>query len=42
MSGIVWNVVQSVEPLQTSNVWQVVLHYRTSQVALAQLPALLC
>lgn len=42
VSGIVWNFVQSAVQLQTSNFWQVVQHYRTSQVALAQLPLLLC
>lgn len=42
VSGIAWNFAQSVVQLQTSNFWQVVQHFRTSQVALAQMPLLLC
>jgi len=42
VSGIGWNFAQSVVQLQTSNFWQVVQRYSTSQVALAQLPLLLC
>jgi MFS family permease len=42
VSGIAWNFAQSVVQLQTSNFWQVVQHFRTSQVALAQVPLLLC
>lgn len=42
VSGIAWNFAQSVVQLQTSNFWQVVQRWSTSQVALAQLPLLLC
>ena len=42
VSGIAWNFAQAVVQLQTSNFWQVVQHYSTSQVALAQLPLLIC
>jgi len=37
-SNFAWAVVQ----LQTSNFWQLVQHFSTSQVALAQLPLLVC
>lgn len=42
VSGIAWNFAQAVVQLQTSNFWQVVQRYSTSQVALAQLPLLIC
>ncbi|MFN9645542.1 MAG: MFS transporter, partial [Cyanobacteriota bacterium] len=42
VSGVVWNFVQSVVQLQTRNFWQLMQGFRTSQVALAQLPLLLC
>ncbi len=42
LSGIGWNFAQAAVQLQTSNFWQVVQHLRTSQVALAQVPLLLC
>jgi MFS family permease len=42
VSGIAWNFAQAVVQLQTSNFWQTVQHYSTSQVATAQLPLLLC
>ena len=42
VSGIAWNFAQAVVQLQTSNFWQTVQRYSTSQVALAQLPLLLC
>jgi len=42
VSGIAWNFAQAVVQLQTSNFWQSVQRYSTSQVALAQLPLLLC
>lgn len=42
VSGIAWNFAQSVVQLQTSNFWQVVQQFRTSQVALGQMPMLLC
>lgn len=42
VSGIAWNFAQAVVQLQTSNFWQLVQHYSTSQVALAQLPLLVC
>lgn len=42
VSGIGWNFAQSVVQLQTSNFWQVVQRFSTSQVALASLPLLLC
>ena len=41
-SGIAWNFAQAVVQLQTSNFWQTVQHYSTSQVATAQLPLLIC
>lgn len=41
VSGIAWNFAQAVVQLQTSNFWQVVQRFSTSQVALAQLPLLL-
>ena len=37
MSGIAWNFAQAVVQLQTSNYWQYVQGYGTSQVALGQL-----
>ena len=37
-SNFAWAVVQ----LQTSNFWQLIQHFSTSQVALAQLPLLVC
>jgi MFS family permease len=42
LSGVAWNFAQSVVQLQTSNFWQLVQHFNTSQVALAQAPMLLC
>jgi MFS family permease len=42
VSGLAWNFAQAVVQLQTSNFWQVVQRYSTSQVALAQLPLLIC
>jgi MFS family permease len=42
VSGIAWNFAQAVVQLQTSNFWQVVQRYSTSQVAFAQLPLLIC
>ena len=42
VSGIAWNFAQAVVQLQTSNFWQLVQRYNTSQVALAQLPLLIC
>lgn len=42
MNGIGWNVAQAVLQLQTSNFWQLVQGYSTSEVALGQLPFLLC
>jgi MFS family permease len=42
VSGIAWNFAQAVVQLQTSNFWQLVQRYSTSQVALAQLPLLIC
>lgn len=42
VSGIAWNFAQAVVQLQTSNFWQVVQRFSTSQVALAQLPLVLC
>ncbi|CAK6697575.1 MFS transporter [Synechococcus sp. CCY9201] len=42
VSGIAWNFAQAVVQLQTSNFWQTVQRYSTSQVALAQLPLLIC
>ncbi|MEB3331948.1 MAG: MFS transporter [Synechococcaceae cyanobacterium] len=41
VSGIAWNFAQAVVQLQTSNFWQTVQRYSTSQVALAQLPLLI-
>ncbi len=42
VSGIAWNFAQAVVQLQTSNFWQTVQRYSTSQVASAQLPLLIC
>jgi len=42
VSGVAWNFAQAVVQLQTSNFWQLVQRYSTSQVALAQLPLLIC
>ena len=42
VSGIAWNFAQGVVQLQTSNFWQVVQRFSTSQVAMAQLPLLIC
>ena len=42
VSGIGWNFAQSVVQLQTSNFWQVVQRFSTTQVALGQLPLLIC
>jgi hypothetical protein len=42
VSGIAWNFAQAVVQLQTSNFWQSVQRYSTSQVAQAQLPLLIC
>jgi MFS family permease len=42
VSGIAWNFAQAVVQLQTSNFWQLVQRFSTSQVALAQLPLLIC
>jgi MFS family permease len=42
VSGIAWNFAQAVVQLQTSNFWQTVQRYSTSQVATAQLPQLIC
>jgi MFS family permease len=42
VSGIAWNFAQAVVQLQTSNFWQSVQRYSTSQVATAQLPLLIC
>lgn len=42
VSGIACTVAQAVVLLQTSNFWQTVQHYSTSQVATAQLPLLIC
>ena len=42
VSGIAWNFAQAVVQLQTSNFWQTVQRYSTSQVATAQLPLLIC
>lgn len=41
VSGIAWNFAQAVVQLQTSNFWQTVQRYSTSQVALAQLPLMI-
>ena len=40
VSGIAGNVAWAVVQLQTSNFWQLVQHFSTAQVALAQLPLL--
>jgi MFS family permease len=42
VSGIAYNFAQAVVQLQTSNFWQLVQRFSTSQVALAQLPLLIC
>lgn len=42
VSGIAANFAWAVVQLQTSNFWQLVQHFSTAQVALAQLPFLLC
>jgi hypothetical protein len=42
VSGIAGNFAWAVVQLQTSNFWQLVQHFDTSQVALAQLPLLVC
>ena len=42
VSGIAGNFAWAVVQLQTSNFWQLVQHFNTSQVALAQLPLLVC
>jgi MFS family permease len=42
VSGIASNFAWAVVQLQTSNFWQRVQHFSTSQVALAQLPLLVC
>ena len=42
VSGIAGNFAWAVVQLQTSNFWQLVQHFNTSQVALAQLPMLVC
>ncbi len=42
VSGIASNFAWAVVQLQTSNFWQLVQHFSTSQVALAQLPLLVC
>ena len=42
VSGIASNFAWAVVQLQTSNFWQLVQHFSTSQVALAQLPLLIC
>ena len=42
VSGIAANFAWAVVQLQTSNFWQLVQHYSTAQVALAQLPLLVC
>jgi len=42
VSGIAANFAWAVVQLQTSNFWQLVQHYGTTQVALAQLPLLVC
>ena len=41
VSGVAFNFASAVVQLQTSNFWQLVQHYSTGQVALAQLPLLL-
>ena len=42
VSGIAGNFAWAVVQLQTSNFWQLVQHFSTAQVALAQLPLLVC
>lgn len=42
VSGLAANFAWAVVQLQTSNFWQLVQHFNTSQVALAQLPLLIC
>jgi len=42
VSAIAGNFAWAVVQLQTSNFWQLVQHFDTSQVALAQLPLLVC
>jgi MFS family permease len=42
VSAIAGNFAWAVVQLQTSNFWQLVQHFNTSQVALAQLPLLVC
>jgi MFS family permease len=42
VSGIAANFAWAVVQLQTSNFWQLVQQYSTAQVALAQLPLLVC
>jgi len=42
VSGIAGNFAWAVVQLQTSNFWQLVQHFSTAQVALAQLPLLIC
>lgn len=42
VSGIAANFAWAVVQLQTSNFWQLIQHYSTAQVALAQLPLLVC
>ena len=42
VSGIAANFAWALVQLQTSNFWQLVQHYSTTQVALAQLPLLVC
>jgi hypothetical protein len=42
VSGIAANFAWAVVQLQTSNFWQLVQHHSTAQVALAQLPLLVC
>lgn len=42
VSGIAANGAWAVVQLQMSNFWQLVQHYTTAQVALAQLPLLVC
>lgn len=42
VGGIAANFAWAVVQLQTSNFWQLVQHFSTAQVALAQLPLLIC
>ena len=42
VSGVAANFAWAVVQLQTSNFWQLLQHYNTAQVALAQLPLLVC